>query len=842
MIFVSLVLLLSGVTPNLAIEPPVTLITTPTTIDDGFTTFPCGLSLGNRQLLPSMMVRGKEDGEKAIDFTNWSIPFNVLTQTLKIKTTTLPDGSIELRSSAAVAKIDPSQLTTYPEIGLAIKIKDLQTYLGIKAEFDLNEYTIKVTLPKSLSAGTSGEVNESEIDLDGLELKQPNPLTITAIEQKFNVNGLDEFDRPQGRLAAAGTIFGSSWYAQFDRRGSNLFDLRLSDAQVIKYSDRSDYIIGGQPAFWNRQDTSNYWGVTGIWRQGFTPPTTNTGNISTADRTQSSKVGRTIVGRAAPGTLVQLLPAASDRAVAEVLVDSSGIFRFDRIPVTSADRYYRLWLFANGQLSAAPEVREVNFVTVPGQLPTGATSTLASVGLRRESQGFFGDFQDIRGAIVSHWGVSEWLTLGSGVSFDRGVQGLAELYFQPNGVPLEAAISLKTGEDLDILSNVTWKPDRNVELEWNVDRFAHRVNANWQLSQQLAFQSKYDSQDALSAGFDYRARNSANSYTSLNASYDSKSRIRWRVDQRLGQWNLQNQGSEVGTISNLTYSLNPQQRTTGSALQLTYQTSQVSLANEATTLTWRHRSLDRSDWEAELGYGLGALGGGWIVGGSANIFPGINVRGRYQTGINNASPSFSLELSSNLEFQSNWRESTSQVDRFRTHGGIEIIPFFDRNGNGKQDFGETAYIDPELINLNNRPLKPYRPIIRENSISLQVLPNKYRLDFDPAGFPAEWKPQALGYAVEVAAGSYTQVLVPLMAAYTLEGTIVDRHGKPIAGAKIEAVPAGGGSSTFSITNERGQYVLESLSQGKYQLKAIDFSISPTTIDLQNSQTVNLRAS
>ncbi len=840
-----------GILPSFAeSDPPVATTNPAKTEEDNFTTFPCGLNLGNRQLLPSIMVRGKEDGEKAIDFSNWSIPFNVLTQTLKIKTQDLADGSIELRSSAAVSRISRQELNNYPEIGLAIKIKDIEKYLGIKAEFDLVDYTIKITLPQAVGGKGGGVESEKSLVFDGLDLKTPDQFNLTAIEQKFNLNTSNGAEQSQRQIKAAGTLLGSSWYVQLGGNSDRLLDLSLNDAQIVKYGESNDYIIGGQSAFWNRQNSGDYWGVTGIWRKGFTPQLSPTGGVSTSERTQANKVGRSIVGTAPPGTLVKLLPASSDRAVAEVLVDGTGIFRFNDVSVTNGGQYYRLWLFANGQLSAAPEVRDVNFVTVPGQLPTGATATLVSLGWRRETGGLVGQFSDLRGAVVTQWGVSEWLTLGSGVSLDRGVQGLGELYFQPNGIPLEASISLRTGTQWDLLSNINWQPTSNLKFDWNIDRLSYRARTDWKLSPELSLNSTYDSRDALGAGFEYATRNGGDTSTSIKASFDTNSRLRWRLGQQLGQWNLQHQGNEAGTISHLTYAFlgadarNPQwQKKTGHSLQLTYQTSQVNPANEFTTLAWQYRPTSRSTWEAELGYGIGHVGGGWMASGATNILPGVSLRGRYQTGINSTSPSFSLELVANLETKDGWRENPHQLEKLRTHGGIEIIPFFDRNGNGEQDGGEKSYIDLELINLNNRPLKPYRPTVTEDRISLQLAPGKYRLDFDPSGFPADWRTKYTGYAVEVVPGSYTRVLVPLMPSYTIDGVASDRQGKPLGGAKVELIPTTPGEPIFSITNAEGQFYLESLSQGSYQIQVNGKSIAPGTVTLnsssQPSQTLNL---
>jgi Carboxypeptidase regulatory-like domain len=444
---------------------------------------------------------------------------------------------------------------------------------------------------------------------------------------------------------------------------------------------------------------------------------------------------------------------------------------------------------------------------------------------------------------VRHWGVSEWLTVGAGVNLDRGIQGLGEVYFQPNGIPLEASLSLRTGTEGDLLSNINWQPASNLKFEWNIDRLSHRARSDWKLSPQLSLNSTYDSRDALGMGFEYLNRDGADRATSLQASFDTNSRLRWRWGQQLSQWELAHQGNEVGTISHLSYAFE-RRKDTGSAIQLTYQTSQVNIANQFATLAWRYRAPSRSPWEAELGYGLGSVGGGWMASGAVNILPGVNLRGRYQTGINSFSPSFSLELATNLETKDGWRENPHQLEKLRTHGGIEIVPFFDRNGNGQQDLGEKSYLDLDLINLNYRPLKPYRPVVENDRISLGVAPGKYRIDFDPAGFPVNWRTKSTGYAVEVAAGSYTKVLVPLMPAYSIEGIAIDRHGHPLVGAKVELIPISGGERIFSITNRDGQFYLEALSQGSYQVQINGKSTAPATVSLnsssQSTQTLNLK--
>jgi Carboxypeptidase regulatory-like domain len=172
------------------------------------------------------------------------------------------------------------------------------------------------------------------------------------------------------------------------------------------------------------------------------------------------------------------------------------------------------------------------------------------------------------------------------------------------------------------------------------------------------------------------------------------------------------------------------------------------------------------------------------------------------------------------------------------------VPFFDTNGNGQQDAGEKSYLDIELMNLNRRPLKLYRPVVNADRISMRVAPGKYLLDFDPSGFPPNWRTQATGYTVEVAAGSYTKVLVPLKPSYNIEGVVRDVDGKPIVGAKVELTPSNGGDKVFSISSRDGSFYLESIGQGSYQLQVNGKVVAPAVINLNSSsplsQTFNLQ--
>lgn len=160
-----------------------------------------------------------------------------------------------------------------------------------------------------------------------------------------------------------------------------------------------------------------------------------------------------------------------------------------------------------------------------------------------------------------------------------------------------------------------------------------------------------------------------------------------------------------------------------------------------------------------------------------------------------------------------------------------IQAFFDHNQNGQKDPGEKGFSDPNLAILNSQLVSTLRPDIKDDRIMMRLPPGTYRLDLDPAGFPVDWQAPETAYAVDVVAGSYTPVDVPLIPSYTRSGIVTDAAGRAIAGARVEAIHTDSGKRMFSVTNAAGVYYLESLTQGTYQLNVNGKSVDPLTLIL-----------
>ncbi|MEH2087632.1 carboxypeptidase regulatory-like domain-containing protein [Nostoc sp.] len=826
-------------------------------LTEGFSVFPVGVNVGKHNVLPSTSVRGKENGTEAINLENWLITYDAVIQVLKLSIKSLPDGQLEVRSPGLVTRIDPKQLINDPELGVVFSVQQLQTLFGVTAEFDINDYAITLNPPWLGKTGSSLQDNTTvPIQLEGLPTVKAPQQTLTAIEQRVNTSGsVTSTPTFAGETTAVGTILNGSFFLRANQR--DLTDSQtwnLAEAQYLRETDKADYVMGSQPTFWRSQSSEQYWGFTTIQRQGFkTLVPLEGGSFSPNQRLQASQIGRTIVGKAAPGTLVRLTQGLGDRPIAEVLIDSSGVYRFENLAVggQALGGNYRVLLYPEGRLTAQPEIRTATFSNLPGQIPQGSSATIVSGGWRRQlsganNQSFLGDFTKFQGGIARRWGVSENLTVGAGVIYDQNIKGLGEIFFRPNTFPIEIAASILSGDKdskWDINADVRLFPTKNITARFNTDKFSSRFNLDWRISPNLTMLGNYDSRNGWETGL--QTSFSLGKLLTLGRfTVDAENRWRWNLYQRFGLLSFSHQGNEIGTTSQLDYNLSGSSVLQGGhSLQLGYETRNLNQFENLATLAWRYRSPQlatdgRNIWDVELGYGMGSRSSGVIVMLETAVIPGLLVRGRYEGGsLSSEQASYSLEILSGLNFGGGGLfPGDRKSDRLRSVGGLLIQPFFDNNNNGKRDRGEQIYTENSdlLFILNNSPIKSFRPQVQKQRILVPLVPGAYRLDVDPAGFPIDWETALDSYAVEVVAGSYTSVFIPLRASYTLSGVVTDTTGKPVGGARVEAIATKSEQHHFSVTNDAGVYYLERLPQSTYQLKVNDRIVQPNTVTFNES--------
>ena len=425
--------------------------------------------------------------------------------------------------------------------------------------------------------------------------------------------------------------------------------------------------------------------------------------------------------------------------------------------------------------------------------------------------------------------------------------GLGELFYQPANFPLEVAFSglLGSDEGLEYNADIRFRPSNDFDLNFNSDRLSQRFRANYRAFKGISFRASGNTREnALSTGFSF-SRSSRKFYTFASADIDTNNNFRWNLNSRLGKLQLRNYGNEINTNSQLSYNFS---KTTsyGNSLNLNYETSRE---NNLASLNWKYRSKSRNRYglslfDFDLGYGIGSQGSGIIASASTGAIPGMDLRIRYQgISASSNSDSFRIELSPSFYIQPKLALGDTRYERLRGEGGLLIQPFLDKNGNGKLDKKEKIYTEDLdlLLSLNNKSIKRLRPDINGNGVLIRTPPDNYRLDLDPAGYPIDWKPTQTAYAVEVAAGGFTQLLVPFIPSYTVAGTVINAEGKAVGGARVEAVATDKKdkeNKIMSVTNGAGIFFLENLQQGNYKLLVNDRSANPGGINIdENSETM-----
>ncbi|HLO87286.1 MAG TPA: carboxypeptidase-like regulatory domain-containing protein [Nostocaceae cyanobacterium] len=830
---------------------PTTNIQTNVAEPQKFIRLPVGLNIGKNSVIASTFVRGAEDGSQAIDFENWLVTFKDVTQVLGLNVKTLEDGQLELRSPGLITRINPKELKTDSELGLVLSIADIKNKLGVKCEFNIVDYAIVFNPPWLGLADADSPPQELPVIIEGLPKVNSDNFQFTVIGQQINITGNSNSSNinSQGNLKAIGSLFGGSWTLGIDRSDlSDISSWKLTEFQYLRQTPNADYVIGSQPTFWTSQGSGSYWGFTAIQRLGFSAKNSSGGAFSPNQRLQSEEVIHTIIGEAKPGTLVQLKPGIGNIVIREVLVDSSGVYRFENIPFGgSGTQNYRVFLYPNGQLTAQPEIQEAKSTILAGQISSGTSALMISAGLSQKlvQNNFFGSFQNWRGGLVYRRGMTEDLTLGAGIIYDQSILGLGEIFYQPKDFPVRINANVLMGtqnKGWDYNANINFNPSSRFNLNFFSDRLSQRFELNWQAWTGLSLKLSSNSRENTWIAGINLAQTGKNFSLFTSTDIDTKNNLRWNLSSTLGNFQLNYRGNEIGTNTVLSYNFSPS-GVTGNSINIGYETLSSIHSDYLTIFQWRYRSKTLFQeylplWEFDLGYGVGSRGSGLIANASTAIIPGLNLKLRYEE----ISPtkdetSFKIELSPSLNLQPQLSLGDTRFERLRNEGGIFVQPFLDKNANGRLDDNEKIYIQDIdlLVIINNKNLKSYQTELTSNGVLIKLPAGIYRLDLDPAGYPINGKPLESAYAVEVIAGSYNHIRVPMTPAYTVAGKVTDNAGNPVGGVKVEAVLSQSGkvkNPVVSVTNGAGIFFLEELEIGTYNLLVNGQPAQPISLEIK----------
>lgn len=824
---------------------------------------PVGLLVNGKTKLESFYVLGQENGSAAVDFENWLLPFDELVGAMGFNVK-LMGTQLQLSSPTQKFTLPASNIVINRRLGRSISIRSLAQIDGFTVKFDINKYAIDIEIP--VRAQSNFGVDIAPIILDGLPRVQPqNSVGVSIIQERLNTSGIvgnDNNIEVRGDLEAAGTLFDAGWYLRLDQPSiSNPRNWNVINGVILRQRNTDDLIIGSQSPFWRFRNggTGTYWGATSVTRQGFEPPVRfSGGDYVLSERLQARRTGRTISGTTVPGTLVQLVRNDRNILVQEILVDSSGVYRFDNIVVSGTldnaqvGRDYKILLYPRGQLTGNPIIQDIEFTSFSGQIPVGAQAFVVSAGENRLSrpEQFFPSFDAPMGGVLYRRGITESLTLGAGIAYDRLYKGVGELFWQPIA-PLEISMSAAIDrQESDYIGRLNYRPSRDFSLSANTDRLSSSANASWQLSSNFSARSTYESLRGATIGGEYfvTTRNTA---SRIGADIDTQGRIRTSGSQRWEDWQANYQSNESAFNAQLSYRpSNEDSVERNHEFVLGYQNSgQINNSSALTSLRWRYNAPSvtgdgRSLWQTELGYGISGFGSGILANASVNFLPGFQIRGSYQGIADNSNQgSYALEFTTTLLTSGGVRGTFDRVEDLRNAGKVVFQPFLDKNQNGRQDAGEDGYWDPLLIRIDDRSLDQYRPQVIDNRGDLNLANGSYRIDIDPAGYPIYYRSRLDALRLEIVSSGVTTVSIPLVPAYSTVGFVKDTNGNAVPGARVEATHLQTKIKVSSITNDAGFYTLEGLEQGEYQLTVSDLVSTPNRLLInatsQPTQEINL---
>lgn len=202
-----------GICPSFAQEDKTSIDDAP--LDNSepveFDLLPIGINVEKRNILPSTLVKGAEDGTQALNFSFWLIPWEDIVEVLQLKIEEQSEESWQITAPGLVTEINPNELTRDEDLGLAITPQQIETWFKVPTEFNLLEYAIVLKPPWLGLRSNLRQYQEIPVVTDGLPLVSPPIFSFTAIGNEATFSGSPDSENnlydDRGNLTAIGSFF-----------------------------------------------------------------------------------------------------------------------------------------------------------------------------------------------------------------------------------------------------------------------------------------------------------------------------------------------------------------------------------------------------------------------------------------------------------------------------------------------------------------------------------------------------------------------------------------------------------------------------------------------------------
>ena len=282
-----------------------------------------------------------------------------------------------------------------------------------------------------------------------------------------------------------------------------------------------------------------------------------------------------------------------------------------------------------------------NYVKQAPTLPAGnSTLTISGGGNQnlisdRDSPGTFEEF---RGGVAFHQGVSQNVTMGIGFVYEDLLVGFSQFTFEDDRFPIKTTVSLLTGKErLAFHSHVAFQPLDNLVVNYYNDETNQKFDLNWGMIPGLILIAKGNSeQESVTTGLKISINSNFFSL-SAKAELDNNDRWQWSLNSTLGVFQLNYNSNYLKRNSEVNLNL-LEFESLGFQCSLfvqhkTHQAKEKEKENKESFVAWGGRlhsdeKLDGSTyrWAVELGYGSGIHGHGAIASISTALQPNLQFK------------------------------------------------------------------------------------------------------------------------------------------------------------------------------------------------------------------------
>ena len=244
-------------------------------------------------------------------------------------------------------------------------------------------------------------------------------------------------------------------------------------------------------------------------------------------------------------------------------------------------------------------------------------------------------FEDFRGGIAYHRGVTKGLTMGVGFIYEDIFAGFTQLTYDSDILPITTTLSLITKESaIDLHSHVRFQPSKSFVANYYHDGEHQKFDANLGIYPGLNLIAKGNSkQKNYSMGIKVAVQNNLFSLTAT-AALDRERNLQWQLNSQIGRFKFVHGNDTSKTNSELS---NQPVDFSSLGFQCSAFVKYQTKVKQGEFVVWGGKfnsqakvSQDRHLWSFDLGYGTGSQGKGWIANSSVALKPSLFLKLNYQ--------------------------------------------------------------------------------------------------------------------------------------------------------------------------------------------------------------------